>query len=105
MNYKKARTDRDKIKLMTYIQYIQQCWKEKKQNHNKKMNVCQPRNISMCSRTALIRISSCPDRLSPKGRFVEALKLPVVGSSTVQCHDIWNFKSDVVERFTRRYIL
>ena len=29
---------------MTYIQYIQQCWKEKKQNHNKKINVCQLRN-------------------------------------------------------------
>ena len=36
MSYKKARTERDKVKLMTYIQYIQQCQKEKKQNHNNK---------------------------------------------------------------------
>jgi len=40
MSYKKARTERDKIKLMTYIQYIQQCYKEKKQNHNKKKLMC-----------------------------------------------------------------
>ena len=37
MSYKKARTELDKIKLMTYIQYIQQCWKGTKQNHNKKL--------------------------------------------------------------------
>jgi len=36
MCYKKARTERNKIKLMTYIRYVQQCSKEKKQNHNKK---------------------------------------------------------------------
>ena len=47
MSYKKARTESDKIKLMTYIQYIQQCWKEKKQNHNKKINVCQLRNSAV----------------------------------------------------------
>jgi len=33
------------------------------------------------------------------------LKLPVIGSSTVQCYGFWNFKSDVVERFRCRYIL
>jgi len=45
MSYRKARTERDKIKLMTYIQYIQQCWKENKENHNKKI-VCQLHNTS-----------------------------------------------------------
>ena len=40
MSYKKARTEREKIKLMTYIQYIQQCYKEKKQNHNNKKFMC-----------------------------------------------------------------
>ena len=49
MSYKKVTTERDKIKLMTYIQYIQQCYKEKKQNHNKKINVCQLRNTSPVS--------------------------------------------------------
>jgi len=39
MNYREAGTKHDKIKLMTYIQYIQQSWREKKINvyqlHNK----------------------------------------------------------------------
>jgi len=39
MSYRKARTKHDKIKLMIYTQYIQQCWREKKENHNKK-NEC-----------------------------------------------------------------
>jgi hypothetical protein len=29
------------------------------------------------------------------------LKLPVIGSSTVQCYVFWNFKSGVFERFRR----
>ena len=37
MSYRKARTERDKIKLMTYIQYIQQCYREKKQTTTKKL--------------------------------------------------------------------
>ena len=44
MSYRKARTKRDEIKLMTYIQYIQQCYREKKENHNKKINMCQQHN-------------------------------------------------------------
>ena len=35
MSYKEVRTKRDKIKLMTYIQYIQQSWREKKENNKK----------------------------------------------------------------------
>jgi len=34
-----------------------------------------------------------------------ALKLSVIGSSTVHCYGFQNFKSGVVERFRRRYIL
>ena len=34
-----------------------------------------------------------------------ALKLPVTRSSTVQRYGFWNFKSGVVERFRRRYML
>jgi hypothetical protein len=33
------------------------------------------------------------------------LKLPVIGSSTVQCYDSYHLKSGVVERFRHRYIL
>jgi hypothetical protein len=33
------------------------------------------------------------------------LELPVVGSSTEQYYGFWNFKSGVVERFRRRYML
>jgi len=40
MSYREARTKHDKIKLMTYIQYIQQCYREKKENHNKKL-ICK----------------------------------------------------------------
>jgi len=36
MNYRKARTKHDKIKLMTYIRYIQQSWREKKEKDKKK---------------------------------------------------------------------
>jgi len=39
----KARTKHDKIKLMTYIQYIQQSWREDKEK-NKKINVYQLHN-------------------------------------------------------------
>jgi len=44
-------------------------------------------------RTLIIRINDYPDGLGPSGKFVEnsteliALKLPVIGSSTVQCYD------------------
>ena len=31
----KARTKHDKIKLMTYVQYIQQSWREKKEKNKK----------------------------------------------------------------------
>ena len=42
MSYRKARTKHDRIKLMTYIQHIEQCWREKIENHNnKQINVCQ----------------------------------------------------------------
>jgi hypothetical protein len=34
-----------------------------------------------------------------------ALKLPVIGSSTLQCYGGQNFKSGVVEEFRRKYIL
>ena len=34
-----------------------------------------------------------------------ALQLPVIGSSTVECYGFQNFKSGVVERFRRSYIL
>ena len=34
-----------------------------------------------------------------------ALKLPDIGSSTVQCYGLWNCKSGVVERFRSRYML
>ena len=40
MSYRKARTEHDRIKLMTYMQYIQQCWRERKENHNKKKVMC-----------------------------------------------------------------
>jgi len=43
MSYRKARTQHDKIKLMTYIQYIQQSWRKKKEK-NKKINVYQLHN-------------------------------------------------------------
>ena len=33
------------------------------------------------------------------------MKLPVIGSSTVQCYGFYNFESGVVEKFRRRYIL
>ena len=29
-----------KLKLMTYIQYIQECWRDKKENHNNKKLLC-----------------------------------------------------------------
>ena len=61
----------------------------------------------------VIMIANYPDQLGPSGKFVEkttklafkSFKLPVIGSSTVQCYGFWNFKSCVVERFRRRYIL
>ena len=34
-----------------------------------------------------------------------AFKLPVIGSSTVQCYGLQSCKSDVVERFRHRYVL
>ena len=37
MSYRKARTEHDKIKLMTYIQYIQQCYKERNRTTTKKL--------------------------------------------------------------------
>jgi hypothetical protein len=42
--------------------------------------------------TLVIRITNYPDQLGPSGKFVEnlqnqfALKLPVIGPSTVQCY-------------------
>jgi len=40
MSYREARTKYDKIKLMTYIQFIQQSWREKKERkEQKKINV------------------------------------------------------------------
>jgi len=51
------------------------------------------------------------DRRVPSGKFVEnsaqltCLKLPVIVSSTVQCYVYSNFKSGVVERFRRWYIM
>jgi len=45
MSYRKARTKHDNIKLMTYIQYIQQYWRKKKEK-NKKFNVYQRYNRS-----------------------------------------------------------
>jgi hypothetical protein len=48
------------------------------------------------------------DRPGPSGKFVGilhnqfALKLPVIGSSTVQSNDFQNFKSGVVERYRCR---
>jgi len=38
MSYRKARTKQDKIKLMAYIQYIQQSWRKKKEKNKK--NYC-----------------------------------------------------------------
>jgi len=46
MSYRKARIKHDKIKLITYIRYMQQFWTEKKEN-NKKINVCQLHDIAM----------------------------------------------------------
>jgi len=43
MSYRKARTKHDKIKLMTYIQYIQYSWTVKKEK-NKIIIVCQLHN-------------------------------------------------------------
>jgi len=37
MSYRKARTKHDKIKLVTYIQFIQQSWREKKEKNTKKL--------------------------------------------------------------------
>jgi len=34
-----------------------------------------------------------------------AVKLPVIGNSTIQCYGFQNFKSGVIERFRQRYIL
>ena len=34
-----------------------------------------------------------------------ALKLRVIGSSAVRCYGFWNFRSGVVQRFRRRYML
>ena len=61
-------------------------------------------------RKLVIRTANYPERLGPSGKFVEnytklALKLPVIGSSTVQGFGFQNFKSGVVDRFRRRYIL
>jgi len=36
MSYRKARTKHDKIKLVTYIQYIQQSWREEKEKNKKR---------------------------------------------------------------------
>ena len=44
ISYRKARTQHDKIKRMTYIQYIQQSFRKKKEK-NKKINVYQQHNI------------------------------------------------------------
>ena len=35
MGYREARTKHDKIKLMTYTQYIQQSWREMKERKKK----------------------------------------------------------------------
>jgi len=43
MSYRKAKTKHDKIKLMTYIQHMQQSWREEKEK-NKKNDVCQIHN-------------------------------------------------------------
>jgi len=37
MSYRDARTKHDKMKLMTYIQFIQQSWREKKEKNKKLM--------------------------------------------------------------------
>jgi len=63
------------------------------------------------TRTLVIRIGNFPDRLRPSvnlSRILQnylALKLRVIWTSTVQCYGFNNFKSGLVERFTRRYIL
>jgi len=44
MFYRKATTERDRIKLMTHIEYLQQCQREKEENQNKRINVCQLHN-------------------------------------------------------------
>jgi len=36
MSYREATTKHDKIKLMTYIQYIQKSWGEEKEKNKKK---------------------------------------------------------------------
>ena len=64
-------------------------------------------------RTLVIRIANYTDRLGPSGRFVDSstrttltcLVIPAIGSSTVQCYGFLNFKSGVVARFRRTYIL
>jgi hypothetical protein len=57
-------------------------------------------------RTLLIRIvSTLPSNLPRILQNYLALTLPDIGSSAVQCYGFCNFKSGVVERFRRRYIL
>jgi len=47
MSYRKARTQHDKIKLMTYIQYMQQSWRKKKEKNKKNINVYELHNTSV----------------------------------------------------------
>ena len=41
MSYRKARTQHDKIKHITYIQYIQQSWRKNKEKKKKVMYINQ----------------------------------------------------------------
>ena len=45
MSYREARTKHDKFKLITYMQYIQQSWREKKEKNKKKSNVYQLHSV------------------------------------------------------------
>ena len=54
----KARTKHDKIQLMTYIQFIQQCWRKKKEK-NKKLNVFKLHNSANTSISLSCRNNVC----------------------------------------------
>jgi hypothetical protein len=86
-------------------------WKRKKVLHFKLMCLDSKVQQNFNFRSLFIRIDDYSDRLGLSGNLSRilynqlAFKLPATGWSTVQCYGLQNFKSSVVERLRRRYLL
>jgi len=92
MSYREARTKHDKFKLMTYIKYIQQSWREKKEKHKKLIYInyttasCK-RGRHLYTTTAL---SCCiPASHCHPSATLQTISITVVNLQTIElCFDI-----------------